>query len=140
MPHSVAIDASGNIIVADIGVDTIFRISPDCNNACAPVIIKKGPPLQDPLGVAVDPVTGDVIVADFYVRTIFRIQADCNDICEPTALASSPQLWGPVAVVVVPSSTVIPEFPFAPMVVTAALTVSMLAFRLQLWHFRRTPD
>jgi Ca2+-binding RTX toxin-like protein len=67
-PNDVALDAQGNVLVADANADpaglggnpgAIFRFAP----GQAPASLVTGPPFADPLGVALDP-QGNVLVAD----------------------------------------------------------------------------
>lgn len=67
-PNDVALDAAGNVLVADANADpagfgaspgAIFRFAA----GQAPAALATGPPFVDPLGVALDP-QGNVLVAD----------------------------------------------------------------------------
>lgn len=135
-PWGVAIDRSGNIIVADYRATAIFRVPADCNNACAPTVVKQGKPLQDPLSVAVD-IDGNIIVADFYVRAVFKIPPDCANACTPPAVAAGPSLYGPVAVAAFPPATPIPEYPHGSVIAVASTVVVSLLLRVRLRKIRR---
>jgi hypothetical protein len=67
-PRGIAIDSSGNIIVADDKVPAVFLQSP---SGGAPTAIWTGTPYVAPLGVAIDS-SGNIIVADLNTGTVFR--------------------------------------------------------------------
>jgi hypothetical protein len=76
LPSSVALDTSGNILVAESGNGFILQITPECIGRV--VLANFGPTGQDwlffPSGVAVDR-SGDVFIADTYDNVIRKITA-----------------------------------------------------------------
>jgi len=94
----VAIDASGNIIIADQGVPPrIFRQSPAGG---APTAIFTGAPYSEPRGVAID-ASGNIIVTDFGTPPGVYRQSPAGG--PPTPIFAGAPYVTPVGVAVVPS-------------------------------------
>jgi DNA-binding beta-propeller fold protein YncE len=103
-PRGVAVEASGDYVIADSGASGPPVISPSLiriDHTTAPptqtqtrVTVNGG--LRGPRGIAVDP-NGNLLVADFTAKAVFRIPASGGD---PTTLLSNSSLgpWG-IAVV-----------------------------------------
>lgn len=71
-PSGLALDAQGNLYVADTGNDAIRRVAPD---GTVSTLAGPGAGLRGPIGVTVDP-RGRVIVADTYNDRIVAISPD----------------------------------------------------------------
>ena len=91
VPFGVTQDAAtGDFIVADLGNDTLFRVTP----AGVVTAIASGPPFSFPSGVTQDAATGDFIVIDNGNDTLFRVTAAGV----VTTIASGPPFSGPLGV------------------------------------------
>ena len=82
-PRAVAVDASGDVVVADTEAATVTELPAGCAGTCAQRVLPFGP-LDAPDGVAADAL-GDVFVADDGHRAIDELPAGCTSAaCEVT--------------------------------------------------------
>lgn len=76
-PEGVAVDAAGNVFVADYGADRVVKLGPDGH--LLSVIASRGSGdgfVMGPKGIAVDPVSGRIYVADTGNSRIERFAPD----------------------------------------------------------------
>jgi hypothetical protein len=74
-PDQIAVDASGNVYVADSGLDKVLQIAPGSGASAKPVSLGAG--LTSPTGVAVDG-AGDVFIADSGAGSVYEIPFGAN--------------------------------------------------------------
>jgi len=89
-PHGVAVDANGNVYIADIGNNRVLKESPSNGGYVESVVASTG--LKSPSGVAVD-ATGNVYIADFGDSRILKETLSNGTYSEsvvPTVGVSSP--------------------------------------------------
>jgi len=139
-PTGLAVDRSGDIIVADGLAHAIFRVPRSCANTCAMATIASGSPLRRPAGMAVD-ASGDIIVSDPDSRAIYRVSPSSGAVTTiaegypivigaPQPPCFEPCLDAPYALAIAPSPTPIPEYPLGPTTVfVTALVVSLFLIR-----------
>lgn len=96
-PVGLAVDATGNVLVADAPSQQVFRISP---TGVATRLAGAEQGLTQPMDVTVSPQTGDVFIADMASQRVLaldlqgnvRVFADASDgLFSPTDLAVDPQ-------------------------------------------------
>jgi DNA-binding beta-propeller fold protein YncE len=71
-PTGMALDAQGNLIVANFSNNNIFKVSPSGEKK----VLASGTGLNGPVGLALDPLTGYIYVANHLDNSVARVTQD----------------------------------------------------------------
>jgi streptogramin lyase len=107
VPLGFALDASGNILIADSGVDALFSVDPATGNRTiiSSSSVGSGPNFGDPYGVALE-ASGNIVVGDSTLNLLFRVDPMTGDrtIISSSSVGTGTNFIQPLLLV-----TVIPE-------------------------------
>jgi sugar lactone lactonase YvrE len=95
IPRGVALDASGDVYVADEGLRQVYEITPGCTSSSCVYGVASG--FGGPTGVALDGM-GNVYVADYINSAVYEIQPGCTS--ETCAMLLGGGFGGPTDVAV----------------------------------------
>jgi hypothetical protein len=93
-PRGVAIEASGDLVVADSLARAVFRVTPGGVQSS----VASGGSLQGPRGIAVETGAGNIVVADQVAKAVFRIDPATGAI---STVAAGGVLQSPLGIAVV---------------------------------------
>jgi len=84
-PTGVAVDAAGNVYVADNRTNEVDEIAPNCPAGDATCVTSLGGGFKEPYGVAVDGL-GNVYVADYVHKAVKEMPPNCTTVACVTTL------------------------------------------------------